>query len=586
MTDKESFKNNKIQENNEMTCAEIVVQSLEDLGVNTIFGYSGGAILPMFDALGKKNFRIITNSNEQSCAFSAAGYSRSTNKVGVCVVTSGPGITNTLTAVADAYADSTPLIVIAGQVAEHKIGTDAFQHIDVESVFKHAAKKTILASNGDDMEAIIKEAYHLAKSGRPGPVIIDFPINKQLRKQKYNAIPHEMYKNTFNSKKLFSETDCKMFFEGLIKSKKPLLYIGGGINNEAGAKAIREFNKIFNIPVVNTLMGKGIIPEDNPLSLGMLGMFGTPYANTAIQKNDFFFAIGVRWDDRVADKVGCFGKGAAIAYIDINPEKVREIEIDRHPYFCKEGDAIMALKALTEYAKNNNINIDIEKWHDEIKKIKSSFNVGYDISSKTIQQSEAITLLNKKIDDDSIIITDVGNNQMFAAQRITRKNPKSFITSGAFGTMGFSLPTAIGAQIANPKKQVIAIVGDGGAKMNFGEINTIVNYNQPLKIMILNNSGDGMVRNLQDHSYNKNRVGTAREKQTEFFKVAKALGFNYAKRIENRSDLETNMDEFVSAKGPALLEIITDFEEILYPKVPVGKSYSEMILGPHITQIN
>ncbi len=567
-----------------MSCAEIVAKSFEDLGIDTIFGYSGAVILPMFVALSEKNFKIITNSNEQSCAFSAAGYSRSTNKVGVCVVTSGPGITNTLTAVADAYADSIPMIVIAGQVAEHKIGTDAFQHIDVENVFKHAAKKTILAANGDDMEAIIKEAYYLAKSGRPGPTVIDFPITKQLRKQNYNSIPHEVYKNTFQNKKMISDNDCRIFFEGLKKAKKPLLYIGGGINNEAGAKAIKEFNEIFQIPVVNTLMGKGIISEKEPLSLGMLGMFGTPYANTAIQQNDFFFAIGVRWDDRVADKVGSFGEGAEIAYIDINPEKVREIELDRKPFFCKEADAIMALNALTDYAKRKNITIDIKEWNKKVIEIKNSFHISHDSDSPHIQQGEVTTLLNKKISDETIIVTDVGNHQMFAAQRIETQKPKTFITSGAFGTMGFSLPTAIGVQIAHPEKQIIVIVGDGGIKMNFGELNTIKNYDLPLKIIILNNYGDGMVRNLQDHSYNKNRVATTREKQIEFFKIAKAFDFEYAKRIENRKDLEKNLDKFISVEGPALIEIITDFEEVLYPKVPLGKPYSEMILGPHIIQ--
>ena len=585
MKDEKRFKkkNNPIEK--EMNCAEIVVKSLEDLGINTIFGYSGAAILPMFDSLGKRKFRIITNSNEQSCAFSAAAYSRTTNKVGVCIVTSGPGITNTLTAVADAYTDSVPLIVIAGQVSENKIGTDAFQHIDVKSIFKHASKKTILATNNENMEVIIKKAYYLAKSGRPGPVVIDFPLNKQLKMQNYNSIPHNTYKNKFNKKTLFSETDCKKFFKGLLKSKKPLLYIGGGINNFEGSKAISEFNELFQIPVVNTLMGKGILPDDNSLSLGMLGMFGTPYANTAIQRNDFFFAIGVRWDDKVADKVGSFGKDAEIAYIDINPEKIKEIKNKRKPFFYKEADAVIAIKALTNYAKKKNISLNINQWQKEVKTIKKSFIMGYNSSSKYIQQAHAITILNKKIKKNSIIVTDVGNHQMVAAQRIKRKKPKTFITSGAFGTMGFSLPSAIGAQIANPEKQIIVIVGDGGAKMNFGEINTIINYDLPIKIMILNNSSDGMVQNLQDYSYNKNRIATSRNKSTEFFKVAKAIGFDYSKRIKNKNQLESNISEFISAKGSALLEIITDHEEILYPKIPVGNSYSKMILGPDIKRV-
>ncbi len=586
MDGKNARENESIPCGKEMTCAEIVVKSLEDLGVDTIFGYTGGAILPVFDAIGKSKIKVITNSNEQSCAFSAAGYSRSTNKVGICIVTSGPGVTNTLTAVADAFADSVPLIVIAGQVPEHKIGTDAFQHIDVESVFKRAAKRTISATNGEDMEAIIKESYHLAKSGRPGPIVIDFPMNKQQSKQEYKSTPHEIYAAAFKHKRTLSDGDCQKFFEGLMKSERPLLYIGGGLNTEEGSTAIREFNEIFRIPSVNTLMGKGIIDENDSLSMGMLGMFGTPHANTIIQQNDFFFAVGVRWDDRVADKVGSFGKKAAIAYIDINPEKVREISIDRKPFFCEETDAASAIKTLTNYAKKKNIRLEIEPWRNEAKRIRSMFKIIENSSSNQIQQVEAVRILSSKIDDETIIVTDVGNSQMLAAQHISRKKPREFLTSGAFGTMGFSLPSAIGAQIANPNQTIIAIVGDGGAKMNFGELNTIVNYGLPIKIMLLNNSGDGMVRNLQDFAYNKNRVATAREKSPEFFRVAAALGFSYAKRIKEKSELTKSIEEFVSSKGPALLEIITDFEEVLYPKVPAGKSYSEMILGPHINKIS
>ncbi|OQA30743.1 MAG: Sulfopyruvate decarboxylase subunit beta [archaeon ADurb.Bin336] len=602
-------------ENKEFSCAQILVKTLEELGVDSVFGYTGAMILPIFDALSKSRIKIIINSNEQSSAFSAAGYSRSTGKVGVAIVTSGPGITNTLTAVADAQGDSIPLIVIAGQVPQNKFGTDAFQHINVESIFSKVAKKVIKINGGENIQELIKEVYFEALNGKPGPIVIDFPFDKQNQKQEYYNKITENIINTNSNKTIIntnstlqnnvntneinvkivpqnnitntnssSNDECKLFFEELKKSKKPILYIGGGLNNIESVNELKKFNSKMQIPVVCTLMGKGIISNNDELHLGMLGMFGNPSANTAIQENDFFFAIGVRWDDRVVDKVGSFGRNAKIAYIDINPKKVFEIKQERNPFLCINADAKNVLEKLNEYIKEHNIRTDFSEWWKRTKQIKESFEYSWNKETNFIQQAQAIFELNKQINEEDIIITGVGNHQMLSAQLISRTHPKTFISSGALGTMGFALPTSIGVQTANPNKKIIVIEGDGGAKMNFGELNTITNYNLPIKIIILNNSMDGMVQNLQDLAYNKNRVATTREKRTDFSKIAKTLGFKHTLKITKKEELKKGISEFLNFKENALLEIITDSEEVVYPKVPQGKSYSEMNLGPFIKQ--
>ena len=355
-----------------MTGAEILVKSLEDLGVKHIFGYTGAAILPVMDELGKSSIEIIVNSNEQAAAFSAAGYSRSSNQVGIAIVTSGPAITNTLTAVADSFADSIPLIVIAGQVPEYKIGTDSFQHIDVSSVFGPTAKKVILVDSIEKIEAIIKDAYFLAKSGKQGPIIIDIPINLQQSINKYVGNNIEKFRKLYTNEWHLSDEQCEHFFSLLTKADQPLLYLGGGLNSQRGSDAIRKFNSLFKIPSVNTLMAKGVIDENEPTSLGLLGMFGTPYANKIIQENNFFFAIGVRWDDRVAEKVG-FAIDAKIAYIDINPQKIYQIRNERNPEFSFIGDAANVLNDLTNYAQRKNIKIDIDKWIKHAIKLKKTW---------------------------------------------------------------------------------------------------------------------------------------------------------------------------------------------------------------------
>jgi|AntAceMinimDraft_15_1070371.scaffolds.fasta_scaffold00050_14 acetolactate synthase-1/2/3 large subunit len=561
--------------------AEILVRSLEDLGVKYIFGYTGGAILPVFHAIGKSSIKVIINSNEQSSAFSAAGYSRSSNKIGVAIVTSGPAITNTLTAVADAYSDSIPLIVIAGQVSEHKIGTDSFQHIDVESIFKNASKKVISLSNGRDIEVAIKDAYYLAKSGRPGPVVIDFPLDKQQRIHEYNGLDISSFERSYVNEKHLSEDQCEKFFNLILSSKKPLLYIGGGLNSKAGSNSIKKFEDYFGIPLVHTLMAKGVMNERSELNMGMLGMFGVPSANIIIQENDFFFVLGARWDDKIAEKIG-FAIDSEIAYVDINPVKMHQIRIERNPKFSYIGEASTTLDDLLEYAKMKNIHLDIKGWQDKAINIKKDCLLDYNKNSEFIQSAEVMDLLSEHIDEKTKIITGVGNHQMLAAQYLLMQKPKSFMTSGSYGTMGFSLPTAVGVYFANPDCKIIAVDGDGSLRMNFGELHTIATLNLSIKIIMINNRSDGMVMNLQDKAYNGLRTGTERQGDVDFSKIAENLGFCYTKRIIDKNRLESELKIFLKKEGSCFLEICTDKEEILYPIVPVGAGYKDMILGPYI----
>ncbi len=331
-------------------------------------------------------------------------------------------------------------------------------------------------------------------------------------------------------------------------------------------------------------MAKGVVDERNPINLGMLGMFGTPYANMIIQENDFFFAIGVRWDDRIAEKVG-FGIEADIAYIDINPEKMHQIKIERFPKFTFIGDGATALMDLLDYAKKHNIKLGIAQWRQHARELKKSWPLDYNRTSDRIQSAEVLDILSDCIDENVKITTGVGNHQMLAAQYLSMQVPNSFMTSGSFGTMGFAIPTAIGVHYANPDHKIIAIDGDGSFRMNMGELHTIASFGLPIKILLLNNRSDGMVLNLQDIAYAGIRTGTERQKDVNFAAIAQSFGFNYTARITEREVLEETINTFLEAKGPCFLEILTDREEVLYPKVPAGSDYKDMILGLYIKQV-
>jgi acetolactate synthase I/II/III large subunit len=566
----------------EMNGAEIMVRSLGDLGVTHVFGYTGAIVLPVYHALGKSPIEIIINANEQSSAFSAAAYSRSSARVGVAVVTSGPAITNTLTAVADANADSIPLLVFAGQVPQNRLGTDEFQHINVNKVFHEAAKKVILITDSTDIEDTIKDAYYFAKEGKPGPVVIDFPMDVQLKKGLYKGADIGRYESKYVQETHLGRNQCRHFFAMLQQSRRPLLYIGGGLNSQPGSDMIRQFNKRFNIPSINSLMGKGILDESLETSLGMLGLFGTPYANMAIQETDLFVAFGVRWNDRVVQKVGEEGLIAEIAYIDINAEKVQEVRATRNPKFSFIGDACTVLADLLEFEKEHPLALAIDDWRARVAALKRGYALNYDRASEHIQAAEVMDHLSRHITPETIFTSGVGNHQMFAAQYLKTLRPHSFLTSGAFGTMGFSLPTAIGAYYANPSARVVAIDGDSSIKMNMGEIHTIGSLGLPIKVLLLNNHGDGMIRGIQAVSYEQQYTGSERCYDAHFANIAHECGFAWTRKIRTHAELEPSLKEFLAAPGPCFLEVSTDRDESVYPRIPIGKGYKDMILGPYI----
>ncbi len=565
-----------------MNNAQILARSLVDLGVKRIFGFSGATILPVFHAISEHSIEIVVSANEQSCAFAAGGFSRSSDEVGIAVVTSGPAITNTLTAVADAHADSIPLLVFAGQVAQTKLGTDEFQHINVESVFADAAKKVIRVTELHNVEEVVKDAYYYAKSGKPGPVVIDFPFDIQIAEGNYQSIDSDRFHFKYDEERHLGENQCRQFYDLLKKAKRPLLYIGGGLNSTAASDRIRAFNKRFRVPSINSLMGKGILNEKAEWALGMLGMFGVPSANMAIQETDLFVAFGVRWDDRVAQKVGETGIDADIAYFDINPVKVQEVRFSRNPKFSFIGKAETALDDLLNYAEKHDIQLDIAEWQQYTQELKEQNKLNFNRGASAIQQAEVMELLSAYITEETKITTGVGNHQMLAAQHLTTLTPQSFLTAGGFGPMGFSMPSAIGAHYANPDATIIAIDGDGSLLMNLGELFTIGKYQLPIKVLLLNNFGDGMVRNIQEFLYDGNYVGTKKVTEVSFANVAKDMGFKFHRRVDKRNDLQGSLEDLVFAKGPSFLEVVCDVDEIVYPRIPAGLGYKDMVLGPYM----
>ncbi len=566
-----------------MNGADILVKTLEDLGITTIFGYSGAAILPVFHALGaSEKIKVVTSSNEQSCAFAAAGASRATSEVGVAIVTSGPAITNTLTAVADANADSIPMLVFAGQVASEMLGTDDFQHIDVTNVFAKAAKKVIIVTNASDIEEIIKDAYYYAKEGKPGPVVIDYTIDAQRSDMKYKGLPTSIYKAKYDDERHLGKEQCKLFFDLLKKAKRPLLYIGGGMNNPRASRIIREFNDVFAIPSINSLMGKGVLDAHRETSLGMHGMYGVPSANKAILENDLFIGLGIRWNDRVSQRVGEAGIEADIAYIDINPAKVQEIRTTRFPKFSFIGDAATALEDLLEYAQQHPIGLDIEEWRQRVITLKQQYPLAYNSESPVIQQAGVLAELSQIMPENIRITTGVGNHQMLAAQYLKMARPKSFLTSGGFGTMGFALPTAVGAAVADPQTPVLAIDGDSCMRMNMGEMYTIATRKLPIKVLMMNNRSAGMVRNIQTAKFDGRIVATDEPGAVSYANIARECGFSYTDTLEKKEDICQKLQQLLAAEGSGFLEVITDREEMLYPIIYPGTGYKDMVVGPYM----
>ncbi len=575
-----------------MTGSEIVVQVLADEGVDTIFGYSGGAILPTYDAVFRYNIEhndampLIVPANEQGAGFMAAGYARASGKVGVAMVTSGPGATNTVTPVRDCMADSTPIVVICGQVPTAAIGSDGFQEAPVSNIMASAAKHVFLVTDPQKLEATMRTAFELARTGRPGPVVVDIPKDVQNWQGSFQGagkLPVPGYRQRMaaitNSK--LSDEKCEHFFRMLGDAKRPLIYAGGGVINGNASGELRALANEYGIPIVTTLMGIGACDTTDDLSLHMLGMHGTAFANYAVDDCDFLIAVGARFDDRVAGVPDKFApKARHIAHLDIDASEINKVKAVQWNYV---GLLAPALNKLLAHGRSAQFNVDYSGWHKHIADLKREYAMNYDRDSDMIQPYAVIEEINKLTRGEAIVATGVGQHQMWAAQYFDFKNPRQWLTSGSMGTMGFGLPAAIGAQFACRDKLVIDIDGDASIRMNLGELETVTTYGLPVKTVVLNNFGDGMVRQWQKLFF-AGRMSASDKSlhKKDFIKAAEADGFEYAVRLDNKADLPRVIKEFVDFKGPAFLEVIIDPDAGVYPMVGPGMSYREMITGDHI----
>jgi len=571
-----------------MTGAEMVVQVLADAGVDTIFGYSGGAILPTYDAVfrynaehcdenGKDPMPLIVPANEQGAGFMAAGYAIASGKVGAVMVTSGPGATNMVTPVRDCMADSTPIVVICGQVPTAAIGSDAFQEAPVSSCLGPVSKHTFLVTKPELLEPTIRTAFEIARTGRPGPVVVDLP--KDIGS---GLLPVPGYRQRIHSARdnLLDDLLCEEFFSMLRASERPLLYVGGGVINGHATKELRRFASQFGIPVTTTLMGIGAVDTTESLSLHMLGMHGLASANYAVDDCDFLIAVGARFDDRVAGVPEKFAPGARhIAQFDIDPSEIGKVKsVDwSHVGILKQD-----LQDLCDYGDRNDISLDFTQWHGEIASLKETYGLNYDRDSELIQPYAVIEAINDITDGDAIISTGVGQHQMWAAQYFDFRQPRLLLTSGSMGTMGFGLPAAIGAQFAVPDQLVIDVDGDASIRMNIGELETATTYDLPVKVLVLNNYGDGMVRQWQKLYYNARMSGTdksLRLRSKDFIKAAEADGFKFAVRLDKKANMERVIREWLEFPGAAFLEVIIDRDACVYPMVGPGLPYDQMITG-------
>ena len=553
-----------------MTGAEIVIEALKKEKVEVIFGILGGALLPLFDVLYKKEIKFILTRHEQAAAHMADGYARATGKVGVCIATSGPGATNLVTGIATAYMDSIPIIAITGQVATPLIGNDAFQEADTTGITRPITKYNYLVKDVKDLALTMKEAFYLASSGRPGPVLIDLPVDVQRKETKYHypeTINVRTYKPTFSGHPLQIKKAAAL----IENSKKPVIYAGGGVILSGASSQLRELAEITNIPVTMTLLGLGGFPGEHPLSLGMLGMHGTRFANYAVMESDLIIAIGARFDDRVTGKIETFAPDAKVIHIDVDPSAIsKNVKVD----VPIVGDARNILEELIKKVKP----LPLEGWHQKINDWKIKYPVTYKKDDK-LRPQYVIEQIYQLTKGDAIITTEVGQNQMWAAQFCKYSKPRTFLTSGGLGTMGYGFPAAIGAQLGCPGKVIFDIAGDGSFQMNIQELTTAVVNHIPVKIAILNNGYLGMVRQWQELFYGKRYSYTSLGEGPDFVKVAKAFGARGI-RVNKKSEVKKAIEEAIAEKKlPTVIDFHVEPEENVFPIVPAGAGLNQMIGG-------
>jgi acetolactate synthase-1/2/3 large subunit len=569
----------------QLTGAEIVFKALNEHGVDHIFGYPGGAVLPLYDQISKeKNIKHILVRHEQGAGHAAEGYARSSGKPGIALVTSGPGATNMVTALTDAYMDSIPLVCISGQVPTHLIGTDAFQECDTTGITRPCTKHNWLVKDVNQLAETIHKAFHIATSGRPGPVLVDIPKDVQFQKGVYKSA-NQVVVETYKPKLKAELSSIEKAVELIVKSKKPIIYSGGGVIN-AGTKAsdaLTEFTRITNFPITSTLQGLGAFPGSDPQFLGMLGMHGTYEANNAMHECDLMINVGARFDDRITGRVDAFSPNSKKIHIDIDPSSINKIvKVD----VAIVGDCLSVLNDMLTTLKNKHSDFcssnkeKISDWWKQINKWREKKSLSYKHDDKLIMPQYAVERLYELTKNkDSFITTEVGQHQMWAAQYYKFDKPNRWMTSGGLGTMGYGLPAAIGTQIANPGKLVVDIAGEASILMNIQEMSTAVQYKLPIKIFILNNQWMGMVRQWQELLHGKNYSESYTEALPDFVKLAEAYGA-VGIRAKTPKELDDKINEMVDIDRPVIFDCLVKKDENCFPMIPSGKPHNEMILGP------
>ena len=547
--------------------SEIIVQSLIDCGTEVIFGFPGGRVIPIYDALYDAPIKHILTRHEQGAAHAADGYARATGKVGVCVATSGPGGTNLVTGLATAYMDSVPMVAITGQVSTDLIGNDSFQEADIYGITIPITKYNYLVKDPEQLTRVIKEAFHIASTGRPGPVLIDIPSDLQVAKLKPKKVgPVKLPGYAPVTKGHPRQIEAML--KAVNAARRPVIYAGGGVVASGASKELRRFIKKSQIPITTTLMGKGTFPDDDPLNLGMLGMHGTKYANHAIFESDLIIAMGVRFDDRVAGDIAKFAPLAKVIHIDVDPAEIgKRVGVD----IPIVGDLKAVLAMVNQSAEASNR----ERWLEKIAQWKKEFPLSYKTDG-TLKPQFVIQTLSDMTKGEIVVATDVGQHQMWAAQYIMSKEPRRFLTSGGLGTMGYGFPAAIGAQVGQPDMPVVALCGDGSFQMCIQELATVRAYNLPVKIFILNNGCLGMVRQWQEAFWNRRYSSTILEFNPDFCKVAE--GYDIAAfRADDPKDVQKTIDKALNTDGPVLVDFRCCQEENVFPMIPSGGGQTDFV---------
>ncbi len=556
--------------------AEILLQCLQREGVDTVFGYPGGAVLPIYDALYKSDIRHILSRHEQGAAHAADGYARASGRVGVCIATSGPGATNLVTGIATAYMDSIPLVCFTGQVGSTLIGKDAFQEADITGITLPITKHNYLVRKTEDLAQTVKEAFYIAQTNRPGPVVVDLPKDVMEREIEFEYPEEAVSIRSYRVMKGYNSNQVITAVDYIQKARRPVIYAGGGVIASDAAEELRELAEKRKIPVTTTLMGMGAFPGNNYLSLGMLGMHGTRYANYAIGESDLLIAIGVRFDDRVTGKIDTFAPHARVIHIDIDAAEIgKNVEVEV-PIVGQVKEVLAAINQRLDNIEPE----ELREWHETIDRWKEEFPLRYGESSEgRIMPQHIVEEIHSLTQGEAIICTEVGQNQMWAAQYYQYKHPRTFLSSGGLGTMGYGFPAAIGAKIACPELPVFDVAGDGSIQMNIQELGTAVQYRLPVIICILNNQFLGMVRQWQGLFYGGRYSFTDMSHQPDFVKVAEAYGA-IGRRIKETSQVREALEEALRVKDrPVVLDFWVEREADVYPMVPPGGSIMNMLGG-------